>query len=239
MGFQISITATTIDGSVNCGGSATFNVMAGKTASVVVALTCHEAPRTGSVMVSGTLNVCPTIDGINANPAEVKVGGSIALSVAAHDSDAGPAALGYAWTASGNGTLSNANTANPTFNCNAPGTATLTVTVSDGDPLATCAATQSAQVNCTVGRADARHLRRRRLPQPHHLLGRLDLDAEAGQEVDRHGRDALGPRLVRAGRPRRQRQPQLPLVEDASLSTPAYPFVSGLRARTPPGRTQA
>ena len=44
-------------------------------------MTCHEAPRTGSVIVSGNLNVCPTIDGIDANPAEVQVGGTIALSV--------------------------------------------------------------------------------------------------------------------------------------------------------------
>ncbi len=54
-----------------------------------------------------------------------------------------------------------------------------------------------------------RHLRHRRLPQPYDLLRRLDLDAEAGQEVDRQAGHALGPRLVRAGRPRRQRQPQL------------------------------
>ena len=53
--------------------------MARQTATVTVPLTCHEAPRTGSVMVSGTLNICPTIDGIGANPAEVQVGGTIAL----------------------------------------------------------------------------------------------------------------------------------------------------------------
>ena len=63
--------------------------MAGQTVAVTVPLTCHEAPRTGSVMVSGKLNLCPTIDGIGANPAEVQVGGTIALSALAHDSDAG------------------------------------------------------------------------------------------------------------------------------------------------------
>ena len=72
-------------------------------------------------MISGTLNVCPTIDGIAANPAEVNVGGSIALSVAAHDSDAGPAALGYAWAASGPGALSNANTREPDLHLQRPG----------------------------------------------------------------------------------------------------------------------
>ncbi len=54
-----------------------------------------------------------------------------------------------------------------------------------------------------------RPLRQRRLPQPHHLLGRLDLDAEAGEEGHRQAGHPLGPGLVRAGRPRRQRQPQL------------------------------
>jgi len=43
-------------------------VLAGMTRSVQVPLTCHEAPRTGSVMVAGNLNICPTIDGINASP---------------------------------------------------------------------------------------------------------------------------------------------------------------------------
>src|SRR5262249_24566444 len=68
-GYQISITATTTDGSEACAGSASFDVQAGQTATVTVPLDCHEAPRTGSVMVSGKLNVCPTIDGIGANPA--------------------------------------------------------------------------------------------------------------------------------------------------------------------------
>ena len=90
-----------------------------------------------------------------------------------------------------------------------PALATVGLAVGDGDADATCAAAATAQVNCTVAAEDAGHLRGRRLPQPHHLLGRLDLDAEAGQEGDRQGRHALGPRLVRAGRPRRQRQPQL------------------------------
>ena len=102
-------------------------------------LTCHEAPRTGSVIVNGTLNVCPTIDGVSANPAEVNVGGTIALSAAAHDSDAGSGRARLRLGGQRPGTLSNANTANPTFTCNAPGVATVTVTVSDGDPAAGCA----------------------------------------------------------------------------------------------------
>ena len=48
-GFDIALSAITSDGSASCAGSGKFDVLGGKTASVVVALTCHEAPRTGSV----------------------------------------------------------------------------------------------------------------------------------------------------------------------------------------------
>src|SRR5262249_5422104 len=91
--LQITITAMTVDGTVSCGGMKTFTVTAGQTANVQVPLSCHEAPRTGSVSVNGTLNLCPTVDGISANPAEANVGATIALTAVAHDSDAGPQAL--------------------------------------------------------------------------------------------------------------------------------------------------
>ncbi|HEY7376139.1 MAG TPA: hypothetical protein VIF57_28515, partial [Polyangia bacterium] len=150
-GFQISLSATATDGSTTCGGAAMFDVVARQTTMVVVPLSCHEAPRTGSVSVTGVLNVCPVVDGVTANPAEVLVGGSIALNAAAHDSDAGPQALAYSWQVSGPGALANAGTANPTLTCTGPGKATVTVSVSDGDPAAGCAGTLSADVTCTAG----------------------------------------------------------------------------------------
>src|SRR4029079_16465363 len=105
----------------------------GQSSTVQVPLSCHEAPRTGSVTVNGTLNLCPTIDGVSANPAEANVGAGIALSAVAHDSHAGPQALGYAWQASGAGSITaGGNTASPTLTCNTPGMATVSVTVSDG-----------------------------------------------------------------------------------------------------------
>ena len=226
MGFQITLTAITADGSATCGGSASFNVMAGKTVSVAVPLTCHEAPRTGSATVSGTLNLCPTIDGVGANPAEVQVGGSVALTASAHDSDAGPSPLTYAWTTS-SGTLSDAAAQNPTLNCTTPGTATVTLTVSDGDPAASCAATQTTQVTCSVtattpgtyvagdfhnhttcsdGSISMEKLIKKATDTPDGNFG-LDWFVQAG-----HG-----------GNGNRNCQ----LVEDASLSTPLYPFIAG------------
>ena len=227
-GFLITLSAITTDGAVSCGGSSTFSVAAGMTASVTVPLTCQEAPRTGSVMVSGNLNVCPTIEGVGASPAEVNVGGTIALSVAAHDSDAGPAALGYAWSGgAGVGTINNPTTQNPTFTCNAPGTATLSVAVSDGDPAASCPATKNLQVNCTVAQqtpgtyvAGDFH---------NHTTcsdGSISMQKLVKKSMDRVETPWGLDWFVQAGHGGSGNR-NCTLVEDATLSTPAYPFVMG------------
>src|SRR5882724_866765 len=92
-GYQISLTGTSTDGATSCAGTASFDVVAHQTSNVTVHLDCHEAARTGSVMVNGVLNVCPVIDGIDANPADVFVGTSVALSADTHDADHGPSPL--------------------------------------------------------------------------------------------------------------------------------------------------
>jgi hypothetical protein len=148
-GYSISMTANAADGSVSCAGSASFNVLAHATVSVPVALACHEAPRTGSVLIAGQLNICPSIDSIGANPTEVQVGGSIALAAVAHDTDAGPSPLSFAWTTT-SGTLSSATAQDPTLTCTTPGLATVSLKISDGDPAASCADTLTAQVNCSA-----------------------------------------------------------------------------------------
>src|SRR6185295_17287774 len=121
----------------------------GKISSATVALACLEGPRTGTVVVDGKLNICPTIDALGAAPAEVQVGGTIALSSSAHDSDAGPSPLSFGWTATG-GTLSDPAAQNPTFTCVSPGSVTVKLSVSDGDPGASCPATAIAQVTCSA-----------------------------------------------------------------------------------------
>jgi hypothetical protein len=45
--------------------------------------------------------------------------------------------------------LSAATALNPTFTCSSAGTATITLTVSDGDPTAGCPDTQTLTVTCT------------------------------------------------------------------------------------------
>jgi hypothetical protein len=146
-GYSITTSATSTDGSVSCAGSASFNVAARMTTTVAVHLACHETARVGSVQVNGVLNICPVIDDTSANPSEVMVGSTIQLTGAAHDTDSGPAALSYSWTAS-SGFFDNAKSASPVFSCTAPGAATLSLTVSDGDPSATCADHTTITVNC-------------------------------------------------------------------------------------------
>jgi hypothetical protein len=143
-GFSISLTSTATDGTTQCTGSAPFSVTAHATTGVTVHLLCHEAPKTGGVAVSGTINICPTVDGVAASPAEALVGGTIALGGAAHDTDGAPAALTYHWTAS-TGTLSDPTAQSPTFTCTVAGAVTVTLTVSDGD----CGDTLAAVVTCT------------------------------------------------------------------------------------------
>ena|GEM_PF-1569300 len=148
-GYSITISAISTDGSTTCGGGGTFNVLAGQTARVTVALTCKEPTKTGGAIVSGNLNICPVIDGIDANPSEVALGGTVSLKATAHDSDAGPSAVSYAWTASA-GALSDASAQNATFTCTTAGTATLTLKVSDGDPAAACADTRTVDITCSM-----------------------------------------------------------------------------------------
>jgi hypothetical protein len=228
-GFEITLTAKSTDGSLTCGGSSKFDVAAGKTSTVNVALVCKEGPRSGSVLVNGTINVCPSIDGLGTNPAEVQVGGTVALSASAHDTDAAPAALGYAWKATG-GTLSDAAAQNPTFKCDAPGLATVELTVADGDPA--CATKQTATINCTVAAAVpgtyvAGDFHNHTTCSDGSIsMQKLVRKASEGGDGN-FGLDWF----VQAGHGGNGNR-NCTLVEDATLGTPAYPFIDGKNAQT-------
>ena len=147
-GYTITLTGTTTDGATTCGGSGAFDVVASATSTVTVHVDCHGTATTGSVLVNGSINLCPIVDGLSASPGEVFVGSSLALTGAAHDLDNGPSPLTYLWSAP-SGTFSSATSANPTFTCTTGGPVMLTLTVSDGDPLTSCAATSTVAVSCT------------------------------------------------------------------------------------------
>jgi uncharacterized protein YjiK len=145
-GFSIELDATTTDGGTHCGGAAAFDVAAQVTTAVSVHLTCNEPAHTGSALVNGVLNICPTVDGISASPAEVSVGSSLTLSASAHDSDGGPAPIAYHWTTTG-GTLSASDTQSPSLTCTTTGTVTVSVTATDSD----CSGTLSTTLTCSPG----------------------------------------------------------------------------------------
>ena len=146
VGYQLSLHGTTVDGRGMCMGSAMFDVTSAVPTPVPVHLTCNVQPGVGSVLVNGTLNVCPRIDGIGANPAEAAVGASLALTGLVVDADRAPSPLTYAWTTT-SGTLSGASTANATLTCSKVGMVTVTLAASDGDPA--CASKQSLDVVCS------------------------------------------------------------------------------------------
>jgi hypothetical protein len=148
-GYSIQLDATSTDGSESCSGSAGFTVTAHTTTTVSVHLLCHEGARTGSVLVNGTLNVCPVIDSLSTSTVEVLVGGSIGLAAAAHDADNGPSPLSYHWTASA-GALTDAGAQTTRFTCTGAGSVTITLSASDGDPATSCADTSSVNVTCTA-----------------------------------------------------------------------------------------
>ena len=153
-GYAITLTGVSTDGSESCAGSGTFSVTAGQTASVTVPLTCHQAPRTGSVSVNGTVNVCPQNRFARRQPHRGVRGRSGRSGrqgarrrqrpVAAHGDLDGDL-----------GRLHRASSLDTRFTCTAPGPATITLTVSDGDSSAGCAATSTVTVNCDTRPAAA------------------------------------------------------------------------------------
>jgi phospholipase C len=147
-GYNITVSGTSTDGSTTCGGSATFTVMARQTAMVGVHVVCQQKPNTGSVSINGTINTCAVLDGIMANPGEVVVGNSIALTAVAHDPDHGPSPIAYSWSAP-SGTFSDPTSSAPKFTCTTAGSVTVTASVTDGD--AACPASQfTATLTCSA-----------------------------------------------------------------------------------------
>ena len=230
-GYSINLTANTTDGSLTCGGSASFNVAARTTVQVSVPMSCKEAARTGSVLVNGVINVCPVIDGLGASPAEVQVGGSIALSATAHDSDSAPSPLSFAWTTSA-GSLSDAAAQNPTFTCTSAGPATLSLKVSDGDPAASCGDTLTALVNCSVAaKTPGTYVAGDFHNHTTCSDGAISMEKLVKKATDKTETPWGLDWFVQAGHGGNGNR-NCTLVEDATLATPAYPFVSTLSPNT-------
>jgi hypothetical protein len=130
-------------GGVRCEGAAKFDVRPGKITSLKVNLRCHVVGN-GGVDVEGSVNVCPVLDGVSALPAEVAVGGTVALSAAVRDLDAKPNPVTLEWTTT-SGTFSSTSGSETNFTCAAPGSVKVTLTATDGD----CQESLDTTVTCT------------------------------------------------------------------------------------------
>lgn len=144
MGFHVDVAGVASDGNTTCTGSANFNVTSPPmSVPVIVHLTCVAGNMVG---ITGTTDICPALDGVDANPGSVQVGGTIPLIATAHDLDGTGGAIVFAWTTTG-GSLSSTTSATPTFTCTQAGTFTATVTITDANP--TCTDSLSVSVTCT------------------------------------------------------------------------------------------
>lgn len=147
-GYSITLSASSLGDGTPCAGSASFAIVSQQTSAVSVSLECHQAPRTGSILVTGAVNICPSIDTLRAYPPAALVGSSVALTVQAHDADNGPAPLQYRWSTSG-GQLGGITGGNATLTCTDGSFVTVTVFADDGDPTSGCAAIATVDVVCT------------------------------------------------------------------------------------------
>jgi hypothetical protein len=143
-GYNITVTATSDDGTVTCSGSAgPFSVTARATTTVNVNLICQTGNNdAGSVLVNAPTSNCPVWNTVVANPSKALLGQTVTLTASANAPD--PGNVTFTWTTTGAATItSNTATLNAAdsgkndtaiFTCpTAAGeTDTVTLVVSDG-----------------------------------------------------------------------------------------------------------
>jgi hypothetical protein len=152
-GYTVSISGTSVDGSVTCMGSAMFSVIAHATTNVTVLMQCGTAAAdAGAASFNGQTYLCGTANGISATPSETTVGSSVTVSATATAPN--PSALAYAWSAP-SGTFSAPNAQSTNFTCTQQGPVTLTVTVSDGAVPAGASCNPSTSTSIVVVTCDA------------------------------------------------------------------------------------
>ncbi|HEX3772150.1 MAG TPA: hypothetical protein VHV30_14840 [Polyangiaceae bacterium] len=146
-GYEISVSAVSADGTVQCVGSATFAITAHQTTNVTILVQCTAgASEAGAAAIGAQTYACAVVGGASANPNETTVGFSVGLSATAIAPN--PASLTYAWSApSGSFNAPGASTTD--FTCAAAGPVAVTVTVSDG-PIPMGASCNAALASSTV-----------------------------------------------------------------------------------------
>lgn len=145
-GYSIALSATSVDSSFTCSGSAGFSITAFGVTPVSLQLNCSTAPAgQGTVVVIGTTQVCANLDSLSASPTETAVNTPISLSATG---SAGTIPVSFNWTATA-GMFDNSKSATPIFTCpSTPGPVTISVTVSPSSSSCTNVTTQSVTVTC-------------------------------------------------------------------------------------------
>jgi hypothetical protein len=145
-GYAITLTGTSVDGSLVCSGSADFSVVSGATTAVNLTLVCTGAASdAGTIVVNGSTQVCANIQSISASPLETTVDGPVTLSATA---SAGSVTPVFAWTATA-GTFDNPSSATPIFTCpSTPSVVTITLNVTPSAPICATQTSQSVEVTC-------------------------------------------------------------------------------------------
>jgi len=146
-GYTISIAGTSDAGDTCAGSAGPFTVTANETVSVSLVVACHAPSTNGNVSVHGTLDACPEISSVSANPSEVTVGNDVAITAIAgpDESDAGHP-LVYTWS----GVTSSDAKGNATFHCATPGSFSVSVAATNGDSACDSSSDPAANATITV-----------------------------------------------------------------------------------------
>jgi hypothetical protein len=129
MGYRVLLSAMSVDGGIDCEGSASFAVVARATTQVDVQLACTAAGAGQTTVVNGTSFDCAAWNSVSASPNETAVGTPVSLSATATGPI--PANLTYRWSAP-SGQFTAPTAANTNFVCSTPGPVNVTLVVGDG-----------------------------------------------------------------------------------------------------------
>ncbi len=143
-GYLVEMIATSVDGTVMCGGAASFDVGAGVSTEVDLILHCKEAAQFGGVRINGKLNICAELEKVVVSPLQTASGYSLSVAAVAGDSEGD--AVEYSWTATG-GSFEASEQAATVFTCAEANEEQITIEVSD-DAFEYCIDDWTISVNC-------------------------------------------------------------------------------------------
>jgi uncharacterized membrane protein YgcG len=143
-GYVVTMVATSVGGTLMCGGAASFDVGVGVSTEVDVMLHCKGTERFGGVRVNGKLNICAELEKVIVAPLQTSNG--YALDVRAQASDEEGDAVEYSWIATG-GSFDDASAAQTIFTCTEAVAEQITIEISD-DQFQYCVDAWTIDVNC-------------------------------------------------------------------------------------------